>query len=158
MHMSKTEDYTRISSGTATKYTIEQIASRTGLTRRTLRYYEELGLLPAAERSAGNYRLFCEADIQSLEHIKKLRDLLGFSLADIKIILEAERERDQIRAGYAGYDTSEKLVQLDRSDELIRRQLEIIQQKQVGLAEMQELLEAKLRKHEHKRRKLKENW
>src|SRR5712692_7848559 len=59
-------------------YTIEQVATRTGLTKRTLRYYEEVGLLPPTGRTEGNYRRYSEADIQRLEYIKKLRDLLGF--------------------------------------------------------------------------------
>ncbi len=37
-------------------YSIEQVASRTGLTKRTLRYYEEVGLLPPTGRTEGNYR------------------------------------------------------------------------------------------------------
>src|SRR5438105_15567303 len=81
-------------------YTIEQVATRTGLTKRTLRYYEEVGLLPPTDRTEGNYRRYTESDIQRLERIKKLRDLLGFSLTDIREILEAEDERGQIKVAY----------------------------------------------------------
>src|SRR5881227_2940730 len=81
-------------------YTIEQVATRTGLTKRTLRYYEEVGLLPPTDRTEGNYRRYTESDIQRLERIKKLRDLLGFSLADIRELLEAEDERGQIKVAY----------------------------------------------------------
>ena len=62
---------------------IEQVAARTGLTKRTLRYYEEIGLLPPPTRTEGGYRLYSEADVQQLERIKRLKDLLGFSLAEI---------------------------------------------------------------------------
>src|SRR5215469_3736762 len=48
-------------------YSIEHVATRTGLTKRTLRYYEEVGLLPPAERTEGNYRRYSEADVQRLE-------------------------------------------------------------------------------------------
>src|SRR6266516_2737315 len=71
-------------------FTIEQVAARTGLTKRTLRYYEEVGLLPPTGRTGSNYRRYNEEDIQRLERIKKLRDLLGFSLADIRELLDAE--------------------------------------------------------------------
>src|SRR5690349_9607142 len=81
-------------------YTIEQVATRTGLTKRTLRYYEEVGLLPPTDRTEGNYRQYSEADIQRIERIKELRDLLGFSLADIRQLLEAEEERDLIKQAY----------------------------------------------------------
>src|SRR6266705_6833961 len=81
-------------------YTIEQVATRTSLTKRTLRYYEEVGLLPPTGRTEGNYRRYNEEDIQRLERIKKLRDLLGFSLADIRELLNAEDERGQIKVAY----------------------------------------------------------
>src|SRR5438874_11327863 len=81
-------------------YTIEQVATRTGLTKRTLRYYEEVGLLLPTGRTEGNYRRYSEADIERLERIKKLRDLLGFSLSDIRELLEAEDERGQLRTAY----------------------------------------------------------
>src|SRR6266478_5616080 len=81
-------------------YTIEQVASRTGFTKRTLRYYEEVGLLPPTDRTEGNYRRYTEADVKRLDKIKKLRDLLGFSLADIREIMEAEDERGQIKVAY----------------------------------------------------------
>ena len=68
---------------------IEQVAARTGLTKRTLRYYEEIGLLPPPTRTEGGYRLYSEADVQQLERIKRLKDLLGFSLAEIREIADA---------------------------------------------------------------------
>src|SRR6266516_5930320 len=102
-------------------YTIEQVATRTGLTKRTLRYYEEVGLLPPTDRTEGNYRRYTESDIQRLERIKKLRDLLGFSLTDIREILEAEDERGQIKVAYQHEtEVAAKIAQLDRADELIR--------------------------------------
>ncbi len=96
-------------------YTIEQVATRTGLTKRTLRYYEEVGLLPPTERTEGNYRQYSEADVQRIEHIKKLRDLLGFSLNDIREMLEADDERGQIKEAYQhATEVEAKLAQLDR--------------------------------------------
>src|ERR1700758_2154682 len=81
-------------------YSIEQVATRTGLTKRTLRYYEEVGLLPPTGRTEGNYRRYSESDVQRLERIKELRDLLGFSLSDIRELLRTEEERGQIRMAY----------------------------------------------------------
>lgn len=136
-------------------YTIEQVATRTGLTKRTLRYYEEVGLLPPTDRTEGNYRRYSEADIQRLEHIKKLRDLLGFSLSDIRELLEAEEERGQIRVAYRQEtDAAAKVAQLERADELIRRQLHVIEQKQAGLEQMHATLLAKLERHKRIRKEL----
>ena len=136
-------------------YTIEQVAARTGLTKRTLRYYEEVGLLPPTDRTEGNYRRYSDDDIARLERIKNLRELLGFSLADIRKLLEADDERDHIKVAYKQEtEPGAKIAQLDRSDELIRSQLEIIEQKLTGLEEMRAALLAKLERHKHTREEL----
>src|SRR5713101_3229938 len=133
-------------------YTIEQVASRTGFTKRTLRYYEEVGLLPPTDRTEGNYRRYSEADIQRLERIKNLRDLLGFSLTDIRKLLEAEDERGQIKVAYQ-HETEDlaKVAQLNRADELIRSQLQLIEQKLAGLEQMKAALLGSLERHVQKR-------
>src|SRR5438105_4101894 len=137
-NMVSTDEQEKLVSGDEqTYYTIEQVATRTGLTKRTLRYYEEVGLLPPTGRTEGNYRRYSEADIQRLEYIKKLRDLLGFSLAEIRELLEIEEERGQIREAYRQEtDIAIKVAQLERTDELIRRQLHVVEQKQAGLEQM----------------------
>jgi DNA-binding transcriptional MerR regulator len=131
-------------------FTIEQVAAKVGLTKRTLRYYEEVGLLPPTGRTEGNYRRYTLADIQQVERIKNLRDLLGFSLADIREILETEDERKQIKSAYRQEtNTTAKVVQLERVDELIHKQLQLIEQKISGLEQMRTVL---LQKMEHHRR------
>ena len=136
-------------------YTIEQVATRTGLTKRTLRYYEEVSLLLPTGRTEGNYRLYSEDDIQRLERIKKLRELLGFSLADIRELLQAENERDQIKVAYRQEtEAAAKVAQLDRADELIHSQLHLIEQKLAGLEQMRASLLAKLEHHQHVRKEL----
>ena len=148
-----TED--TLSSKEQSFYTIEQVAARTGFTKRTLRYYEEVGLLPPTNRTEGNYRRYSEADIQRLERIKNLRDLLGFSLTDIRELLEVEDERGQIKVAYR-HETENlaKVAQLDRADELIRTQIHLIEQKLAGLEQMRANLLASLERHELKRKEL----
>ncbi|HEX6477678.1 MAG TPA: MerR family transcriptional regulator [Ktedonobacteraceae bacterium] len=139
-------------------YTIEQVSAQTGLTKRTLRYYEEVGLLPPTDRTEGNYRRYNEADLKRLDNIKKLRDLLGFSLADIREIMEAEDERGLIKVAYKNEtEAAAKIGQLDRADELIRRQLHLIEQKLNGLEEMRSSLQARLEHHKHAREELLNN-
>lgn len=136
-------------------YTIEQVATRTGFTKRTLRYYEEVGLLLPTGRTEGNYRRYSEADVERLERIKNLRDLLGFSLADIREIMEAEDERGQIRVAYKHEtDTTSKVDQLYRADELICSQLHVIEKKLTGLEQMRTKLMANLERHEQIRNEL----
>jgi DNA-binding transcriptional MerR regulator len=139
-------------------YSIEQVAEQTGLTKRTLRYYEEVGLLPPTGRTEGNYRRYSDEDIQRLEHIKKLRDLLGFSLADIRAMLEVEDERGMLKeANRNETDVAAKIARIERGDELIHRQLHLIEQKIAGLEQMRALLQANIERHAHARRQLLEN-
>ena len=70
---------------------------RDGLTTRTIRYYEELGLLEPAARSDGDYRLYDADDLERLRFIKGLRDDAGFSLAEIGQLLEDEAARERNR-------------------------------------------------------------
>ena len=141
-----------------TLYSIEQAATRTGMTKRTLRYYEEVGLLPPTDRTEGNYRRYTAEDLQLLERIKELRDLLGFSLTEIRSLLDAENERGQIKLAYRNEtDASAKLAQLDRADELIRHQLSLIEQKLASLQQMRASLLNRLDRHEETRQKLRES-
>lgn len=136
-------------------YTIEQVATRTGLTKRTLRYYEEVGLLPPTDRTEGNYRRYSEADVQRLERIKELRDLLDFSLGEIRMLLMVEEERGQLKQAYRQETEIEtKLAQLDRADELIRKQLQLVEQKITGLEQMRASLNSRIEAHEQARQKL----
>ena len=152
------EQYFSMNIDERSSFTIEQVAAHTGLTKRTLRYYEELGLLPPTDRTEGNYRRYSEADIQRLEHIKKLRDLLGFSLADIREILNAEDERGQIKVAYQHEtEAATKIAQLDRADELIRNQLHLIQLKLDGLEQMRAGLLASIERHQRRREELLNN-
>lgn len=152
------EQYSSMNIDERSSFTIEQVAAHTGLTKRTLRYYEELGLLPPTDRTEGNYRRYSEEDIQRLEHIKKLRDLLGFSLADIREILNAEDERGQIKVAYQHEtEAATKIAQLDRADELIRNQLHLIQLKLDGLEQMRAGLLASIERHQRRREELLNN-
>ena len=138
-----------------TYYTIEQVSTRTGLTKRTLRYYEEVGLLPPTDRTEANYRRYSESDVQRLERIKELRDLLGFSLSDIRELLRPEEERGQIRMAYQHEaEAAVKIAQLDRADTLIREQLHLIEQRLLGLEQMRASLLRRLERHAQVRNEL----
>src|SRR4030095_9885341 len=76
---------------------IQEVAADTGLTPRTIRYYEELGLLAPAARSEGAYRLYDAEDLERLRFIRGLRDDAGFSLAEIGQLLEDEQARTRNR-------------------------------------------------------------
>lgn len=81
---------------------IQEVAAATGLTARSIRYYEEIGLLRPAARSRGAYRLYDPSDLERLGFIRELRDDAGFSLGEIALLLEDEeariRDRERFRA------------------------------------------------------------
>lgn len=80
---------------------IQEVAEDVGLTPRSIRYYEELGLLEPAARSEGAYRLYDADDLERLRFIKGLRDDAGFSLAEIRSLLEDEIARARNRERFA---------------------------------------------------------
>ncbi|MBC3190045.1 MerR family transcriptional regulator [Pseudonocardia sp. C8] len=65
---------------------IGQVATRIGLSLRTIRHYDEVGLVTPSARSAGGFRLYTEADVERLALIKRLKPL-DFSLEQIKELL-----------------------------------------------------------------------
>ena len=74
---------------------IQEVVAETGLTARAIRYYEEIGLLEPAARSDGAYRLFDASDLERLRYIRGLRDDAGFSLAQVRELLEDETTRER---------------------------------------------------------------
>jgi DNA-binding transcriptional MerR regulator len=77
---------------------IGDVAKLTGTTARTLRYYEEIGLLPGAEdREAGRHRSYTQADVDRVREVLRLRDLLGVSLDELGELLAAEDARAALR-------------------------------------------------------------
>ena len=67
--------------------TIGRLADVTGLSTKTIRFYEEGGYIPRAERTDAGYRIYTQADVRRLKLVKLCR-LLGLSLADIRPLLE----------------------------------------------------------------------
>lgn len=67
---------------------IHELAQLTGISAKTIRYYESIGLLPKPQRSANNYRQYSEAIVERLRFIVSARSL-GFSLSDIGEFLKA---------------------------------------------------------------------
>ena len=78
---------------------IGDVARLVGTTARTIRYYEEFGLLgePHA-RPAGSHRLYSDAEVEHLREVMRLRELLGVSLDELKTLVEAEEARAALRA------------------------------------------------------------
>ena len=124
---------------------IGEVAERTGVTQRTLRFYEEKGLLTPPTRMEGGFRLYSEDDVRRVEQIKQLQKLLGLPLAEIKELIEAEEIKSQIRAEYSrDADIEHKRRQLLAVMEVTEKQHVIIRQKVEQLQAMRDELEGKL--------------
>lgn len=123
---------------------IGEAAARVGLTHRTLRYYEELGLLHPASRMEGGFRLYSPDDVERLAFIKNLRDVLGFTLAEIKDMLEAEDQRSQLKASPAAESVEQHRERLVGLRDVALRQMRIVTEKRQRLREMRTEIQARL--------------
>ncbi|TKV30076.1 MerR family transcriptional regulator [Arthrobacter sp. NamB2] len=114
---------------------IGELAERTGLSLRTIRHYDEVGILPPSSRSEGGFRLYTEDDVERLLLIRRMKPL-GFSLEEMQALLDVTDQwdtetdpdrRELLRASLDAFRASaaerrEKLVQtLARADEFIDR-------------------------------------
>ena len=128
---------------------IGEVAERTGVTQRTLRFYEEKGLLRPPTRMDGGFRLYSEDDVSRVEHIRQLQNLLGVTLAEIKEMVDAEEVLQELKAQYRPEaDVSEKRRQLLKAIDVVTRQHGIVSQKAEQMSEMKGQLEERLRTFE----------
>jgi len=111
-------------------YKIDDVAKECGLTKRSIRYYEEIGLLFPPERSEGGFRLYSDKHIERLKQIMNVRDVLGFTLQEVQeyisIDMAFEEHRQQYRELFDENQKREKLIEVER---ILSQQLEMIDQK-----------------------------
>src|SRR5690242_4894969 len=126
---------------------IGDVARAVGTTPRTIRYYEEIGLLEErGERAAGAHREYSEADVERLREILRFKDLLGVSLDELRTLMAAEDARRAIREEFRrtedpsrrGRLLEEALGHLDRQLELVERRFDEIQELRGDLVEVRE--------------------
>lgn len=86
---------------------IGEVAERTGLSLRTIRYYEEVGLVRPSARTQGGFRLYTEPDVARLNLIRRMKPL-GFSLDETRDLLRA---LDDLDREDGSVDTKEALVE-----------------------------------------------
>jgi MerR family Zn(II)-responsive transcriptional regulator of zntA len=106
-------------------YSIGELSERAGLSPRTVRYYEELELLPGVRRRAGGRRVYGDDELERLRFIQRLKTL-GLSLAEIR----------ELNAVYAiGGSTHAMLLRLD---ELLARQLQDLDERIRELSDLRD--------------------
>src|SRR5437588_3527643 len=135
---------------------IGEVAQLTGTTPRTIRYYEEIGLLPGSgERAQGQHRAYSRADVDRVKEIVRLRDLLGLSLDQLSRLLEAETARAELRREYQqteqpakrrrileqalGHISTQHELVRERRDELERLERELSERRDKGQQALVEL-------------------
>ncbi len=125
---------------------IGEVAQRTGVTQRTLRFYEEKGLLRPPSRMDGGFRLYSEEDVKRVKHIRRLQDLLGISLAEIKEMVDADEVLRELRSQYRPESAiTEKRNQLQKAIAVTEAQFAIVKQKTEQMREMETQLKERLR-------------
>ena len=96
---------------------IGEIARASGVSAKTIRYYESIGLIPRASRSESGYRSFVQMDIDTLRFVQRARSL-GFSVKDVARLLDLWRDRSRVSSAVKTLAT-EQLGEIDRKiDEL----------------------------------------
>ncbi|MDA7026738.1 MerR family transcriptional regulator [Bacillus sp. CLL-7-23] len=109
---------------------IDQMAKRSGLTKRTIRFYEEIGLLSAPKRTEGGVRLYSEDDLEELEKVVMTKEVLGFSLQELQQFIETSKQLEMNKEGYLlSLDKRERKAKLEEIQDMLREQMCMIDKK-----------------------------
>jgi DNA-binding transcriptional MerR regulator len=125
---------------------IGDVAKLTGTTPRTIRYYEEIGLLPTTgDREPGAHRTYEEGDVERLTELLRLKDLLGISLEELRELVSAEDARAALRREWRGgvEDPVRRREILEESLGHIAKQLELVRRRREEIDKLEEELLAK---------------
>ena len=117
---------------------IGQVALRSGVTPRTIRYYEELGLLPTSDREQGKHRTYTETDIERLKEVTRLRDLLGLSLDELRSVVVAEAVRADARRRFRESESpEERRAALEEALPHLETQIGLVRRRAAELKELE---------------------
>jgi DNA-binding transcriptional MerR regulator len=121
---------------------ISDAAATAGVSARTLRYYEELGLLTPSLYTPGGERRYTSEDLTQLNRILELREVLGMNLEEIKEFLSFETRLDELRATYHATKGSTSARSRTEQEAILGEALELneslAQQLNMKLARMDE--------------------
>ena len=101
------------------RITIGDLAKRAGTKVVTVRYYEQIGLLPVPSRTAGNYRTYSNEHLRRLRFIRRCRDL-GFTLDQIRDLLRLSSQKDE-ECGEVDRITAQHLIEVEQKISDLRR-------------------------------------
>ena len=142
---------------TETRLRIGEVARRVGTTPRTIRYYEEIGLLHGASgRESGAHRVYTEEDVDRLRETLRLKELLGVSLDELSALVEAEEARAALRDEWqtANPGAARRREILDEALGHIDRQLTLVRRRRQEIDALEHELDAKRRRLKGRLREL----
>jgi MerR family transcriptional regulator, repressor of the yfmOP operon len=128
---------------------IGEVAELTGTTPRTIRYYEELGLLaPEQGREPGAHRVYDQADVERLKEVLRLRRVLGLSLEELKEVATEESARAaRLREWHDGVEDPVRRREIVEAGlDYVERQVELVRRRRKELDELDRELSAKRRR------------
>jgi MerR family copper efflux transcriptional regulator len=96
---------------------IGRVAERSGVPAKTIRYYEDIGLISKPDRTTSGYRAYASQDVEILRFVSRARGL-GFSIKDVRNLLALFEDRERASADV-------KKIALDHVDEIDRKMAEL---------------------------------
>ena len=136
---------------------IGQVAALTGTTPRTIRYYEELGLLaPSPHREPGAHRVYEQADVDRLREVLRLRRVLGLSLEELNEVAAEESARAARRREWHGgvEDPVRRREILEEGLRYVDLQLELVRRRREELDALEREILTKRRRLRDRQREL----
>jgi len=123
-------------------YKIDDVAKACGLTKRTIRYYEEIGVMPSPQRTDGGTRLYSQDDIDYLKKVVRAKEVLGFSLQELHAYVATADALNEQRFDYQQTtEVKERIDKLTRMEATLDGQLQLLEQKLQSIHAVQQELE-----------------
>ncbi len=143
---------------TVKRWRIGGLAKAADTTPRTIRYYEELGLLSDDEaREPGSHRTYDEEDLQRLQEVLRLKNLLGLSLAELQAVVEATAGRRELRREWdeGVEDPVRRRELLEEARRHVEAQLDLVHRRRDEITELEAELEVRLKRIDARLRRAK---
>lgn len=109
---------------------IDDVAKQSGLTKRTIRYYEQLGILPSPPRSDGGFRLYTQEHVDFLKKITNAKEVMGFTLQELQEFITLSDTLEFQKMDYRKVKgTDQQREKLQKVTDTVEEQLKLIEQK-----------------------------